>query len=93
LARSVEFFHVPTRRNFPAMCRNISKGGMLMYIPASTPVQPGQAVRLHVTGLSLPAVADLAAQPIDATILRVDRQSLLADGQLSTAVRFCGTST
>ena len=54
LTESVEFFHAPTKRNFPAFCRDISHGGMLMYVPAATPVAPGQSVSLRLAEM-LPA--------------------------------------
>ncbi|MEI7836104.1 MAG: PilZ domain-containing protein [Planctomycetota bacterium] len=92
LTESVEFFHAPTKRNFPAFCRDISHGGMLMYVPAATPVAPGQSVSLRLAEM-LPAVAELAGKVIHATVVRVDRSALLAAGQLALAVRFSGTSS
>ena len=93
LTESVEFFHAPTKRNFPAFCRDISHSGMLMYVPAATPVAPGQSVRLRLAEVLLPALAELAGKVIHATIVRVDRRSLLSAGQVALAVRFGGTSS
>ncbi|MCY2929096.1 MAG: PilZ domain-containing protein [Planctomycetota bacterium] len=93
LAESVEFFHGPTRRDFPALCRDISHGGMLMYVPAATPVAPGQSVRLRVAGGLRPPVAELSGQVIHATVVRVDRGALLTGGHIALAVRFVGTSS
>lgn len=93
LGRGVEFFHAPTRRHFPAFCRDISEGGMLMLIPASTPVRRGQSVRLQVSDLPVPGIADMAGRPLNATVLRVDRTPLTTDGQIAIAVRFSGAST
>ena len=93
LTESVEFFHAPTRRNFPASCRDISRGGMLMYVPATTPVAPGQSVRLRVADGLVPPVAELGGQVIHATVVRVDRRALLAGGHVALAVRFVGTSS
>ena len=93
LGESVEFFHAPTRRNFPASCRDISHGGMLMYVPAATPVAPGQSVRLRLADTLMPAMADLAGKIIQAVIVRVDRRALLAGGHVALGVRFSGTSS
>jgi len=59
-----------------------------MYVPAAAPVRPGQAVRLTLGGISLKELAGLSNTPIDGTIVRVDRQTLLAKGHLAVGVRF-----
>jgi len=88
LATSIQFFHGPTQRDFPARCVDISLGGMLMFVPAATPVQPGQPVRVAVGGLSRPEFAPIGQKPLDATIVRVDRQKLLDEGHLAVGLRF-----
>ena len=88
LATSAEFYHGPTQRDFPARCVNISEGGMLMYVPAHTPVQPGHPVRVGVGGINRPEFAPLGAAPVDATIVRVDRRKLIREGHLAVGVRF-----
>jgi hypothetical protein len=88
IAGSAEFFHGPTQRDFPARCVDISVGGMLMYVPAQTPVQPGHPVRVCVGGINRPEFAPLGQTPVDATVVRVDRQKLLREGQLAVGIRF-----
>ena len=88
LATSVQFFHGPSQRDFPARCANISFGGMLMYVPAATPVQPGEPVRLSMGGIGRPEFARLAKGPLDATIVRVDRRALIQEGHIAIGVRF-----
>jgi c-di-GMP-binding flagellar brake protein YcgR len=88
LTTSVGFYHGPSHRDFPARCIDISRGGMLMYVPATTPVQPGQPVRLAVGSVSHPDFARLGRKPLDAVIVRVDRGALLAEGHLAVGVRF-----
>jgi hypothetical protein len=84
----VQLFHEPSKRDFPARCVNLSTGGLLMYVPAAVPVRTGQTVRLTLSQVGLPALAGLSAAPIEAKIVRVDRNALLAEGHLAVAVRF-----
>ena len=88
LATSIEFFHGPSRRDFPARCVDISEGGMLMYVPAKTPVQAGQPIRLNLQGVTRPDVGYMAEEPMDATVVRVDRQKLLSIGHVAVGVKF-----
>ena len=88
LVTSVDFFHGPSQRDFPARCANISVGGLKMYVPAATPVRPGQAIRLAIGGVSRPEFARLGRGPVDATIVRVDRQAMIQEGDLAVGVRF-----
>ena len=84
----VRFFHEPSSRDFPARCVNLSTGGLLMYVPAAAPVRPGQTVRLTLGQVDLPELAGLSAARVEAQIVRVDRNALLAEGHLAVAVRF-----
>ena len=88
LVTSVEFFHGPSQREFPARCVNISLGGLKMYVPAATPGRPGQAIRLAIDGVSRPEFAPLGRGSVDATIVRVDRQAMIQEGDLAVGVRF-----
>lgn len=88
LAAGVQFFHGPSGRNLPARCVDISRGGLLMYVPAASPVKPGHAVRLTLGAIGLPDIACLSGIPLQGTIVRVDRGSLLAEGHLAVGVRF-----
>jgi c-di-GMP-binding flagellar brake protein YcgR len=88
LATSVQFHHAPSRRQFPGRCVDISAGGMKMYIPASTPVQPGHSVQLQMGSVNRPELAGLGAGPVSASVVRVDRHNLLANGHLAVGLRF-----
>lgn len=88
LATSVQFFHGPSRHDYPGRCRDLSDGGLLMYVPAASPVQPGHPIRLTVGSVSRPEFSRLSERPLDATIVRVDRDELLASGYLAVGVRF-----
>ena len=88
LAAGVRFFHGPSGRDLPGRCVDISRGGLLMYVPAASPVRPGQTIRLTLGAISLPDLAGLSGAPIEGTIVRVDRGSLLAEGHLAVGVRF-----
>ena len=88
LAAGVQFFHGPSRRDLPGRCVDISSSGLLMYVPAASPVRPGQAIRLTIGAISLPELAGLSGSPIEGTIVRVDRRALLAEGHLAVGVRF-----
>ena len=81
LTTSVQFYHAPSQRDFPGRCADISAGGMLMYVPATTPLQPGHSV-------NRPEFANLGDSPVEATIVRVDRQALLQAGHLAVGLRF-----
>jgi len=91
LATSVQFYHGPSQREFPGRCIDISHGGMLMYVPAKTPVQPGHPIRLSVGSVSRPEFAGLSETPLEATIVRVNRNALLAAGYVAVGVRFAHT--
>ena len=88
LATGVRFLHAPSKRDFPARCADISKSGLLMYVPAAAPVRPGQAIRLTLGGIDLEELAGLSNTPIDGMIVRVNRQTLLSKGHLAVGVRF-----
>lgn len=88
LATGIRFLHDPSQRDFPARCVDISKSGLMMYVPVAAPVKPGQTVRLTLGGIDTQQLAGLSGTPIEGTIVRVDRQALLADGHLAVGVRF-----
>jgi len=88
LATGVRFVHGPSRRDFPAKCVDISKSGLLMYVPAAAPVRPGQTVRMTLGSIDLEELAGLSDTTINGTIVRVNRQALLAEGHLAVGVRF-----
>ena len=88
LATTVQFYHGPSRRQFPARSVDISHGGMLMYVPASVPVTPGQAIQLTIGSHGRPELAELSNRPLNATVVRVDRRKLMDLGHLPVGVRF-----
>ena len=88
LATSVEFYHGPSRRRFPARSADVSGGGMLMYVPAGTPVSVGESVRLTVGSGGRPEFAGLSDKPMEATIVRVERGGILGSGHLPIGIRF-----
>ena len=87
-AAAVRFLHGPSGRDLPGRCVDISRGGLLMYVPAASPVRPGQTIRLTLGAISLPDLAGLSGAPMEGTIVRVDRGALLAEGHLAVGVRF-----
>ena len=88
LATSISFFHDQSQRNFPGRCIDVSDGGMMMYIPATSPIQAGQAIRLAVGSIDRPEFAELGEKTVDATVVRVDRHSLLTFGHIAVSVKF-----
>ena len=88
LATTVEFYHGPSRRSYPARSANVSQGGMLMFLPVSAPVAPGEPIRLTVGGHNRPEFGALSERPLDATIVRVDRYKMLKSSHLPVGVRF-----
>lgn len=88
LALSVRFEHLPSRREFKARCVDISRGGLLMYIPATVPVQVGHPIRLTLNGIGKPEFRDLADRTIEVQVVHVDRHTLIPMGHLAIGVRF-----
>ena len=85
---SVRVEHVASKREFPARAVDVSRGGMLMYVPAATPVKVGQAIRLTMKGVDQPELAGLSGQFLPAMIKRVDRHVLIKIGHLAIGVEF-----
>jgi len=88
LATTVNFYHGPTRREYPARSVDISHGGMLVYLPAAAPVAPGQTIRVTIGSHGRPELSELSNRPLQATVVRVDRRGMLALGHLPVGVRF-----
>ncbi|HUT58439.1 MAG TPA: PilZ domain-containing protein [Phycisphaerae bacterium] len=89
LSANVRFFHGPSGRELPARTVNISKGGMMMFVPVAAPLRAGQPIRL----LALPGPGDVrfappSGRPVEATVVRVDRRALPAAGRVMAGVRF-----
>ncbi len=88
LPTTVQFYHAPSQREFPGRCVDISAGGLLMYVPASTPIQPGHPIRMHITTATRPEFAIASDKPVEAAVVRVDRGKLLATGHVAVGVKF-----
>ncbi len=85
---SVRVEHLASHRSFPARAVDASVGGMLMYVPAATPVKVGQTIHLAISDVGQPNLADLAGAGMSATIKRVDRHALIKTGHLAIGVEF-----
>ena len=92
LAMGVQFFHGPSRRDFPGRCVDLSDGGMLMHVPPTTPVRVGHPIRLDAAAVPRGESRRAGETPIDATIVRVDHHCLLTAGNLAVGVRFLATA-
>ena len=88
LATSLQFLHGPTRKDCQARSVDVSAGGMMMFVPPNVPVRVGQFLRLSVGSVNRPEFAGLSEQPVDATVVRVDRGQLVPGGQIGIGVRF-----
>ncbi|MDP6637216.1 MAG: PilZ domain-containing protein [Phycisphaerae bacterium] len=86
MATSLQFHHGPSKREVPARSVDVSDSGMLMYVPATTPVRAGQSVYVNMAGISGRSAA--TAGPVQATIVRVDRADMTSKGYLGVGVRF-----
>ena len=88
LSAGVRVYHEPSRGDLPARAVDISDGGMLMYMPVSAPVKPGQPVRLTIRRMPAGLFEALGAKPLAARIVRVQRRGLLITGKLAVGVEF-----
>jgi c-di-GMP-binding flagellar brake protein YcgR len=88
LATSVEFYHTASKRDFPGRSVDVSDGGMLMYVPATVPVHPGQVVRLNARSIHPGKVQRNGDGKVHAKIVRVDRQPLLTTGHIAVGMKF-----
>ena len=91
LSAGMNFYHAPSQREFPARSVDISKGGMLMHAPISTPLKVGQQLRLTVPGVERPEFAGLSDRTVDGTVVRVDRDGLVEKGCVAVGVMFTET--
>lgn len=92
----VRLHHGPSDREYPARSVDVSAGGMLMYVPAITPVGLGHRISIRTDSSAGPDAPGkfecdlprLGAQPVNATIVRVDRGKLVSTGQIVIGVQF-----
>ncbi len=80
--------HALSGHDYPCRCLDISAGGALLAAPATMPVRAGHAVCLTGAGTFAEQVASLTGEELAATVIRVDRETLLTDGHITVAVRF-----
>ena len=86
MSTSLQFHHGPSRREIPGRSVDVSESGMLMYVPVTSPVRAGQAVYVNLAGIGGKPVADTG--PVQATIVRVDREQMTSKGYLGIGIRF-----
>lgn len=84
----VQFVHGPTHREYPARCIDFSEGGILMYVPATAPIQVDQPIQLTLPDPDDSPLGRFIRQPVEATVVRVDRKKLLSVGHVAVGVRF-----
>lgn len=76
-------------RFFNGRSTNVSKNGVFIRVPMTTPVQPG-----HLVEINFPRTTTLAkekgqfARIKNGKVVRIDRQGLLKDAQIGVAVAF-----
>jgi hypothetical protein len=86
MSTGLQFHHGPTKREVPGRSVDVSDSGMLMYVPALTPVKVGQAVYVNMSNIGSRQAA--GSGPVQATIVRVDRNQMTSKGYLGIGVRF-----
>ncbi len=88
---NVEIEHPAAGCNIPARTLDISDGGMLVSVPPTAPVTEGQPVSIRASQNALPRLPKnsdpSSRETLDATIVRVDRNALLASGQLQVGIK------
>jgi len=85
---SVHVEHAASERTFPARAVDASCGGMLLYVPATTPVEVGQELRLTMSDVNQPQLVRMTGQYLSAKVRRVDRHALIRTGHLAIGVEF-----
>jgi len=86
LATAVQSYHGPSQLEFTARSVDISEGGLLIHVPARLPIKPGDVLQITLSDVPNPEFADLIGRTIDATVVRVNRQSLLSVGYVSVGL-------
>ena len=81
--------HPVSGRAIPARCRDLSRSGAGLILPAGFPVRIGQTISLAIA--DVPDSSDLGSFDSDvrgARVVRVDRGSFLAEGRTFVGVAF-----
>jgi len=88
LSAALTFRHAPTDREFPARGVDVSQGGLLMYAPATAPLQAGHRLRISIGQRDKPSAAPFAGRTVNGTVVRVDRHAFIEMGHVSVGVAF-----
>jgi hypothetical protein len=88
LGSSARVVLLAANRDFPCLCADVSAGGARLLVPAAMPVGVGHAVRLTDFSGRISPMTGLATSDPAATVVRVDRQSLLNEGVVTVGLRF-----
>jgi len=88
LATSVEFYHAASRKSYPGRCIDISNGGLMMFVPATAPLQVGHSLSVSIGSVNRPEFANLGTEPMTATVVRVERRTLISMGSVAVGIRF-----
>ena len=88
LAAPISFHHQATGKDLPGRCVDISDGGLRMYVPANTPVKPGQSILISLVRSENKVLGPLGDQPLPGKVVHVNRYTLISTGQLAVGVAF-----
>ena len=80
--------HDTSGRGFRCRCVDVSAGGARLRVPAAAPVRAGHVVHLRGVEALTDHVGARAGDDLAATVVRVDRRDLPADGDITVAVRW-----
>lgn len=80
--------HDRSRRSFPCRCVDASAGGAKLLVPATMPVRAGHVVHIEPAEATTDPVRGFGEGEVTATVVRVDRQSLLTHGHVVVGVSF-----
>jgi c-di-GMP-binding flagellar brake protein YcgR len=88
LPASVQVEHLASRKAFPARSVDVSRGGVLMHVPAEAPFKAGHNIRLVMENVQEPQFAYLTERDLYATVTRVERKALIHTGTVAVGVAF-----
>ena len=82
--------HEPSGRDFPCQVVDASPGGARLLVPVTMPVSVGHCVHVDPGGTIAEQVAAWTGRDLGATVVRVDRESLLSAGRITVGLRLNG---
>jgi len=88
LNTGMQFYHGPSRRDIPGRCVDISRGGLMMQVPMTSPVKAGDSLQVSLGAHNRPEFLSLSDKPLDASVVRVDRHPMLKSGTIAVGVKF-----